>query len=73
MIECLLSTYEELHSFIDLPERLGCLASGRSRQHPVGADRTRSGQSISVRDRLHPLPETYLFGVGDDRIVAIGD
>ena len=45
---------------IDLPERLGCPASGRNRQYP-------SEQSISVRDVVYPLPEIStgpcLFGV----------
>jgi hypothetical protein len=62
-----LSIDGELQSYIDLPERLGCPASGRNRQHPVGRE-------LSVRDRLHPLPEIHLFGVDYDAwTVTIGD
>jgi hypothetical protein len=32
--DCLLSTRGELHSYVDMPERLECPASGRNRQHP---------------------------------------
>jgi len=34
MTDCLLSTLGELHSYVDMPERLEYPASGRNRQHP---------------------------------------
>lgn len=38
MTDCSLSTPRELHRYIDLPERLGCPASGRDRAYPFGID-----------------------------------
>ena len=61
-----LSNTGELHSYIDLPERLGCPASVRNEQNPSGIDRNRSEESVSVRYKFLHCLTWLMFGVAND-------